>query len=346
MPVMTELEFRTIDLRNLSDLEANALNDLFNKERFERVPDDPPIPVTERLADWCNIPKRIGLESFAYFDADRIVAYGDTGFELEGENMHLCWSDISVLPEFRRQGLGKKLLERILQVAKRENRRTLMFGTSERIPSGAVFAEKIEAKRGIENHTNRLLLEELDREMLKRWIKEAPVEEFELGFYINEFPESELEALCELFDVMNTAPRGELEINDDKATPEKLLEWEHQRKAGGWHRWLAFVRERSTGRYAGFTETGWQPNRPHILGQWGTGVNPVYRGKGLGKWLKAAMLEKAMQERPTLTQVRTGNADSNGPMLKINHDMGFKPFIANTDWQLEVDTAFERLNLK
>ncbi len=346
MLVKTELEFRTVNLRNLSNVDAQALTDLFNAERHERVPDDPAIPLEENLANWRNIPKHESVLSFVYSDTSRIVAYGDVGFELEGENMHLCGSSISVLPKFRRQGLGKKLLEQVLNLAKRENRRIIIFTTNERIPAGVAFAKKIGAKRGIDNHTNRLLLEELDREMLGRWIQEAPVEEFELGFYTNEFPESELEAICELFDVMNTAPKGELEINDEKLTVEKFLDWEKQGKATGTQRWMAFVRERSTGHYAGFTETGWNPNRPHILGQWGTGVDPVYRGKGLGKWLKAAMLEKAIQERPELTQVRTGNADSNGPMLKINHAMGFKPFIANTDWQLEVDATLERLHLK
>ncbi len=345
MPVMTELEYRTLDLRNLSDSDAIALNTLFNLECFERIPEDPPIPLEERLADWKNIPKHVNVESFAYFQEDRAVAYGDLGFELEGTNMHLCWSEISVLFEFRRMGLGKKLLEHVLRVAKRENRTILIFGTSERIPSGAAFAEKIGAKRGIENHTNRVLLEKLDRAMLQSWIANAPNDEFELVFYTGDYPEDELEKFCELFDVMNTAPRGELEINDDKTTVEKLLQWQHQRKAGGWQRCLAVVKEHSTGHFAGFSETGWQPNRPHILGQWGTGVNPVYRGKGLGKWLKAAMLEKVLAERPEINQIRTGNADSNGPMLKINHAMGFKPFIAHTDWQLEVDAAINHLKL-
>ncbi len=345
MPVMTTLEFRTLDIRNLSDSDAIALNTFFNLGRFERLPEDPQVPLSEDLANWQNIPKRVNIESFVYFEADRVVAYGDLGFELEGENTHLCWLEISVLPEFRRMGLGKKLLEQVLRVARRENRTTLIFGTSERIPSGAAFAEKIGAKRGIENHMNRVLLEELDREMLRSWIANAPSDEFELLFYTEDYPESNLEAFCELFDVMNTAPRGELEINDEKTTPTKLLEWEQARKAQGVHRWTALVRERSTGRYAGFTTTGWQPNRPHILGQWGTGVNPIYRGKGLGKWLKAAMLEKVLSERPEINQVRTGNADSNGPMLKINHALGFKPYIANTDWQLEVDAAMKRLKL-
>jgi GNAT superfamily N-acetyltransferase len=346
MPVMTELELRTLDLRKLDDSQANALNDFFNLMRAEVVPEDPPIPLSERLADWNNIPKRIGLVSFAYFDADRVAAYADIGFELEGTNTHLCWSGFEVQPKFRRSGLSTQLLEHVLRRAKRENRRVLILDTNERIPAGAHFAKKIGAKPGIENHTNRLLLEELNKDMLEQWIADAPIAEFELEFYTADYPEFDLEALCELFDVMNTAPRGELEINDDKTTPEKLLEWEQARKAQGVQRWTAVVRERSTGRYAGFTTTGWQPNRPHILGQWGTGVNPIYRGKGLGKWLKAAMLERVMHERPEVNQVRTGNADSNGPMLRINHALGFKPFIARTEWQLEVDAAFERLNLK
>ena len=54
---------------------------------------------------------------------------------------------------------------------------------------------------------------------------------------------------------------------------------------------------------------------------------PKYRGHGLGKWLKAAMLEKVLAERPAVKFVRTGNADENVPMLKINHALGFKPYV-------------------
>ena len=75
-----------------------------------------------------------------------------------------------------------------------------------------------------------------------------------------------------------------------------------------------------------------------ILAQQGmTAVDPAYRNRGLGRWLKAAMLEKLMRERPQVRYVRTGNADSNAPMLKINQALGFKPYSSNTQWELTRD---------
>ncbi len=127
-------------------------------------------------------------------------------------------------------------------------------------------------------------------------------------------------------------------------TPENLRSIEQFQQARGIQRWTLYLTEEATGRYAGFTEVMWNPNRPMILEQGFTGVDPAFRGRGLGRWLKAAMIEKVLAERPEVVFVRTGNANQNAPMLKINTEMGFKPYQAQTLWQIETQKVVDYLS--
>ncbi len=341
---MTALDIRPVDLRRASDAEYAALTGFLNVMRAERVPEDSPVPLEERVAGWRAIPEREHIETWAVWEDDQLIGYADAGFDaVATENTHLIWAEVSVRPSHRRQGIARALIERVVGVAVRAGRRLIIGGTSDRAPAGEALMNRLGAKKALETHLNQLLLEDLDRELLRRWIVEGPNGDFELGFWDGAYPEDQLERICQLMDVMNTAPRGELEMDDWKVTPAQLREWERQTSATGTVRWTIHATDRKTGEFVGYTETGWNPNRPEILGQWGTGVFPEYRGRGLGKWLKAAMLERALRERPSITKVRTGNADSNGPMLKINHALGFKPYIADAEWQVEVNQVLAYL---
>jgi mycothiol synthase len=341
---MTALDIRSFDLRRASDPEYAALSDFWNVMRFERVPDDPPVPLEERVPGWRMIPEREHSEAWAVWESNQIVAFAEVEFDaLAQENTHLVWANLAVRPSHRRQGMARALLERVVEVPVRVGRRLIVSGTSDRAPAGEALMNRLGAKKALEAHLNQLLVEDLDRDLLRRWIDDGPSERFELGLWDGPYPEDQLERICQLMDVMNTAPRGDLEMEDWKVTPDQLRDWQRQLEASGTVRWTVYATDRTTSEFVGYTETGWNPNRPEILGQWGTGVFPQYRGHGLGKWLKAAMLERALRERPTITKVRTGNADSNAPMLKINHALGFKPFIADAEWQLEVSKVLEYL---
>src|SRR5207247_7329511 len=94
-----------------------------------------------------------------------------------------------------------------------------------------------------------------------------------------------------------------------------------------------------TGEWAGFHSVEWDPSQPAIVFVDSTGVRPEHRGHALGKWLKAAMTLRIMDERPQVTEIRTGNADSNDAMLGINRAMGYKPFIDQTTWELSTAAA-------
>jgi mycothiol synthase len=165
-----------------------------------------------------------------------------------------------------------------------------------------------------------------------------------VGIWNGPYPAAELPAIAVLVMVMNTEPRGTLQVEDWKVTPEMLCQEDASMVARGTERWVAYARERATGAYAGFSEVYYNPNRPHLVRQGGTGVWPQFRNNGLGRWLKAAMLDRVLRERPQVRFIRTGNADSNAPMLKINHELGFKPLCSESEWQVPLEKVQAYLN--
>jgi GNAT superfamily N-acetyltransferase len=116
--------------------------------------------------------------------------------------------------------------------------------------------------------------------------------------------------------------------------------------AKGEQLWVLYSLDRANQKLVGWTEVAWNPNRPMLLNQGFTAVDAAYRNKGLGRWLKAAMMQKILEERQEVEFIRTRNANSNAPMLKINNEMGFKPYNALTAWQVNIDQVEEYLNSK
>jgi mycothiol synthase len=262
------------------------------------------------------------------------------------ENQHIGQFTIEVLPEYRRRGLARQLLVHIAGVARRENRRVLIAETTERILAGSAFMQRIGAEKGMEGHTNQLKLAELDRGLLVCWLARADelAPAFELGLWIGPYPEDQMQAVVALHEVMNQQPYDNLELHDIHYTPEQIRQMEQANFANGTQRWTLYARDRASGDLAGFTELYFNPRRPAVLQQGNTGVFPQYRSRGLGRWLKAAMLDKVLRERPDAQFVRTGNADSNAPMLKINNELGFKPYISQCFWQVETERVMGYLN--
>jgi mycothiol synthase len=184
---------------------------------------------------------------------------------------------------------------------------------------------------------SQLELSELNHELMKLWLSRVPerAEGFALEFHQGEFPDADIEAIVDLLHVMNDAPREGLELEDERMTVEDVRAWQHWRAERGVLSWTLFARELATRKLAGFTEAFWHAQRPEILQQGGTGVWPQYRNKGLGRWLKAAMIDRVLHELPQVKRIRTDNANSNAPMLKINYDLGFKHYLTNSAWQVE-----------
>ncbi len=341
----TEVAIRLFDPQAATDAEWTAFNMFKNAALAERMPDDPPRTVEQRQVDLRNIPPVFQVRHWLAWDAGHRTVIGVAALiliEME-ENRHVAQFELDVLPVHRRRGLGSRLLGLLADQAAAANRRVLIIETHGAVPAGDAFMAHVGAHLALESHINQLDLTEIDRDLLRAWQTDARHTGFALGLWAGPYPEADLDTIVELVKAANDAPRGDLDLNDFEWTAEQLREQEAAQQARGLERWTMYVRETATGELAGYTEVFWDPGKPALLEQGFTAVWPRYRGHALGRRLKAAMLDKVLRERPQVRYVRTGNADSNAAMLKINTDLGFRPYQSDNVWQVEVERVKEYL---
>lgn len=335
------MRIEPIDLRNAGEREYAATSAFLNQIRLEQLPDDPPIPLDEDIRRWQTIPAFVNVFAWSAWSDDRreVVAEARVSFLNAPQNRHVVDFGINVRKDLRRRGIGTQLLARIAGVTEREGRRLMITFTFGTIPEGESFLRRLGARVGLETHTNQLDMRDLSRDLIRQWIDRAKehAADFDLLVWTDGVPETYLERFAGLLDAMNRAPRGNLEVEDMHWTPEQLRQRDLADRGRGTQHWIMVALDRATGNLAGLTEVMWHPNRPDLLNQGDTAVLSAYQNRGLGRWLKAAMLDKVLRDRPQVKKIRTGNADANAPMLKINYALGFKPYQPHYVWQVRLE---------
>jgi GNAT superfamily N-acetyltransferase len=326
-----------VDLPTASDdLIAQAVA-LQHAMDAERQPEDPPHPAERIAAGFRVTSKMWEREYLGAFVGGRLVGGASFGRNVEGSNLDHRYVDVAVHPEHRRRGLGRALFARAVEAIGEGDDLLVNAWTTDRVPAGGAFAERVGAKRGLGMRVSQLDLRAVDRALIRGWASLDPAG-YRLEVVVAETPEGLMQAAVNARLAINRMPREGLQMEDWTITPETIREGERTMKARGMDHWSIYAMS-ADGAGAGFTDIGFDRRYPHLIHQRGTAVDPAHQGKGIGKWMKARMVEKILAELPEAKLIRTDNAGTNAPMLGINVKMGFKPAWEATIWQLPLADA-------
>lgn len=280
--------------------------------------------------------------------AGRMVSFFE-GFAIAPEspeyetNKHLYDVDVYVVEDRRRERIGASWLPLVVERLDAYGCTTAGFWSEEQ--SGHEFMRWVGADKKLDSIESRLALPEVDWSMLERWAadgrRRSPHTRIEV--YDGGVPESMWDEFApRLSALLNTIPFEALDHGDIVITPAKMREFYERNRISGEVVHTTLTRE-PDGGISGITELSWAPYRRTNLWQFFTGVDPAQRGRGLGKWIKAAMLLHARDLYPDARWVTTDNAGSNAAMLKINRAMGFRAHRTGSAYQITRDRLAERV---
>ncbi len=335
-----------IDTRTAAESTLVALHELYLARDAELEPEgDPPVPLKARLVDWRHPLDSEAVPRFGLWEGSQIIATSGAFMDLE-QNLDNAFGWVYVHPDHRGRDLGRAVATPMLDEVEALGRTRFAFEINQGRPEEKI-AEQAGMRPAFTERRSRLSFGDVDWALMESWVERARerASEYELLFIPSPMPEEHLEAFCELWQVMNTAPRDDYEEEDEVLTPEVLRDMEAKDEAKERTSLVYVARHEPSGEFAGFTMVTRHRLQPDLIWQGDTAVDPAHRNQGLGRWLKAAMALHLREHDPDVRRIDTYNAGSNAPMLSINVEMGFKPIMIETVWQGDVATLRERLSV-
>ncbi len=309
----------------------------------EVLPDEPPSNIDEIIGFWRTTPDTEWFRLWSLRVDDTIVAVAWAFYELE-QNPENAEGSVHVLKDWRGRGYARALAEPILSSLADAGKRRFATHVTLGDP-GEALVERLGMRKVYIQRQSRLWIDDLDRDLMRTWIDRAAerASEYRLEYYRSPIPEEILEAFCELAFAINQAPRDDFVEDDEVLTPAIWRGIERSvADAGGELHTMIAVHE-PTGQFVGYSQLKTQAFEVDRVWQWDTAVLADHQGRGLGRWIKSAMIERILADYPRVRRVDTFNSDANRAMLNINETMGFRPILVQGLWQGDLETIRQRL---
>lgn len=283
-----------------------------------------------------NLPSYVTARLFVARDPEgTVAAEGRMVISRAAGRGHVCHIHVGVHPDRRGRGIGRAMLGLVLQAAGSAGKSLLIGWTTDRLDAGSQFAAGFGAQPLARLQTSKVRLSDLNINLLHAWLKEVTrqANDYEMMEIEGAYPDDMLPGILELRDcVTDSSPEEALlpELPITSLGEMRLVEaWR-----AGQRRRSAIVVHKSTGEIAGFTEIHFPNENIRSIRQAATIVHPTHRRIGLGKWLKATMLQWIVSSLPEAEEIVTANGISNVPILEMNGALGFERWMVHTAWEI------------
>ena len=173
-------------------------------------------------------------------------------------------------------------------------------------------------------HYVTLQVRDVRRSLMGTWVSEGRRRNHDLHLGIFEsIPERYPEEYCALFTrLLREMPRGSAACLP-VITPERTRKQERMNRKNDSVAYSAILFN-AQGRIVGHTNVFIRRKNPRVAYQFMTGVAKEYRGRGLGRWMKAAMFKRLLRDFPQLQEMKTDTNPRNKWMLAINDQIGYR----------------------
>jgi GNAT superfamily N-acetyltransferase len=234
---------------------------------------------------------------------------------------------------WRRRGIATALLRPVLAFMQERGKTIATLGTH--LPAGRAFLAAIGAAEKHRSIVNRVTLAELDWDELGRWQAAAapPGSGLHWEVHAGRVPKERFAALCPEFTaLLRDVPMGSLDLPPLRyEMPGYLARYQEMERRGGAHHLVLLM---DGDAVAGMCEATWSARFPDRVFQDLTAVARPWRGRGLAKGLKAAMLRLVREHQPEARLLSTVNSAENAAILAINRRLGYVVHRAESSYQI------------
>ncbi len=296
-------------------------------------PGKPYSPYESFAEQWRMPTSMLGQQRFWVARAQAKIVAVTTVSLPDQENCDLTIAYVSVPPQYRRRGIGTAMLRATLAEARTE-RRELIVGQGIRVGGdGEKWAAALGFEKVQEFVLQTLIVNDVDP---ARWEVPGP-RGFRAERWIGVAPTSLVAHYARARTGITDAPAGDSSLDFPEWTVERVREHEAEVRSRNSDLLTVVAVHEATGTVAGLTEMEVRPSRPNFGYQLDTAVLPEFRGNGLGRFLKASMMQWLAVERPGLKQVATNTDSGNTYMIRVNHQVGYVTDITVCDVEASID---------